>query len=560
MPYTSGDQREMPDGHIIEFDGANWVEKPRSTWEDIKHVAGPSLVQGAVGLHSTPANIMDLGLAGVGKAANLVGGEGNPVSNWAKGAREAIEPATYSGEMRTLGQGSGPVDPNVPNMPSLGREGIPGLDVQAETTGGQLAQGALRALPSAIGGPSTMIKALLSGAGSEGAGMAADKYLPSWAATPARVAGGAIGWGTPAGVRRTAAPFPASAQRMDWTHKLENATPPVPVSAADQSGSRLAATLEARPPAGQGEKLSDAMLNSGGVLRPPNSPATTAELTQRRGNILSGPQGTHEAQLEATTSLPVNNDLRANLIREVNKHNNAWEGASGPTSYVNPQVQEALNNFQELTRQNGGTLPGTVYHELSKRWNSSATPELQAMGQHLDNAMYNSPDGPQWRQWNADVANQKGLDVAAKADLGKKGSGALDPSIVRKNIGEDTPTKRLAAAGEEIIGKRPEPYSAKAWEIPAGIIGATAGGLAGQHFDPTAGILGHMTLGTALAAAPAAVSRLLGGPAARSAPVQTWWKNQIPPSPYHSLDPQTAARLLAVEGPMWANQQGNKAP
>ena len=502
-----------------------------STAQDIKTGALPWAVQSGVSnITSFGPGILDLGLTGVQKGAEAAGAGG--IQNWAQTVRQQLEPTSYAGQMRQLQQ-------KFPNA---------NLGYQPQTSGGGYTQSALQYSPAvisaALSGGESVLPAAAKGLAASAGAETAKQYAPEWSQPWSQMAAALAGWGTPAGMRRAITPNPAMPERNAFANTLANAG--VPVSAADRSGSRFWASMEGSPPAGQMEKLSDVMMKENQSARPAGSYASTRELVWQREQELKQTAN----QLEATSVLPVNPQLQQGLQQIVAKH----AADFGGTSKENPAIQGALDDFNAMSQAGNGQLAGTQYAKLSRDWKGSGVPELLNMGKQLDAAMAQTPFGPAWNQYRQAFASNEGMKAGSRAAGGKATTGPVNPSVVNRTIGMNTPVKRIAEAGEGIFGTRPEPYS---WgELGASGAGLSlAGGLAGLihgHSEPwTAGIFGAME-----APAAAAMMGKALQPVVRSGPMQKYLSNQalLPPSykgmppSYTSLDPQTAARLLALKG------------
>ena len=493
---------------------------------DIAHSVGPALARGAMKAATIPGDVFNLGLWGAQKGTDWLGGEGNPVSQTIEATRKMrIEPTTYDARMQQL------------------QKDWPGVNTQAQTRPGQYISSGVEAVPQAAaaaltGGESAvpaLAKGFMSGMGSQAGGELADQYFPPWAKPYMETAGALAGWGSPATLRRGITPNPADPARNALANRL--ADQGIPVSAADRSGSRFWSTLEGGPPSGQSQAIDSVLRKAGGIERPPGSDASTLDLIRQRQRDLSA----RAEQLVNNTFLPVNQNLNNRLSSIVQAHNNQFQG----TTLESPELNNALQDFQTFTRGTG-RLTGQQYQALSQGWGSSPNPSVRAMGKELDAAMDATPYGPHWAQWRDDYANFSGAKAAAES-LGEKSTVLpLDPGKVAGGTYRDTPAIRTAHAADAITGTRAEPYALSDMAGPGAAL-STAGALLGAglgHTEPyTAGILGGMMAPIATGAGLWGVSKF-----GRSMPMQAWGSNQRwLPGPYTSLDPQTAARLLAIE-------------
>ncbi len=551
---SEGDHYQMPDGSIVKLQGGQWVPVPtKSTWQDIKDVAGPALTQGTLGVTSTPGTLLDLGAAGAQKVAGWVGGQDNAAQKAIQGFRQQIEPATYSGQMRQLA------------------ESWPGVNTEPQTTGGTIAQKALQWAPgvatAALTGPEAIVPALLKGTAAAGASEAAGAgaqagkgMLPEWAqpyAEPiARLAGAASGWGAMGAANKYFTPGEYNPLLASQTATVRGAGAPVDVAQATNSP-RLRAILGA-PSGGQANAVSKAMLDEAGVNIPAGATAPPRTFTGKALADLS-PEG---QRLAANTPMAVDNTLTTSLGSRANE-------------YAASSASDAKMVQDELSRFNGmhgsglvNSISGPQYWQLRNEWASSGHPVLRAMGRDLDAAMDRSlagtPQAGAWGQWRQKWANTDAVNEAA-IEAAKNGTTTLSPRTVFSNFhpNMETPLKKLAEysiavtkpiepAAPSKLGK----IAGKAAEA-AGYIG---GGFAGAHLPGMSGFFGAEP-GLAPTLAGGSLGALgfglvpggLSRSAVRAAGPALEWNQK-----YGTLDPATAAKLLATESPRMVPVRPNK--
>jgi len=301
------------------------------------------------------------------------------------------------------------------------------------------------------------------------------------------------------------------------------------------------------PPPGQPEQLGNAMLQKGGVAFPdPANPTGTFNdaLEKRRANLQSTVQG-----LEKNTALPVTTPLDQNLANVVQQHKATYGG----TSLENPDVEQGLTDFRKLNT--GVPMTGKQYYALSNNWKGNGAPELRNMATQLDTAMEKA--NPAWAQWRNDWANYEGL----KSWGDKAGASAsfqpVDPGEVAGGMLKNTDLKKLATAGQGILGTRPPPYQLPTEAI--GHIGAGLGALGGlahgmAHGNPLTGaeegIYGVL--------APEAVAKAVPYVAA---PAQAFFRSAPGQRIMRNFDPARAGVLTANAGlPLMPGQAQPPSP
>ena len=511
---------------------------PPSTWEDIKNVAGPALARGALQLGTVPGSLADLAVAGAQKAAGAVGAPN--AEKYLGGIRQQYtEPASYGGQMRQL------------------QQSWPEANAQAQTTGGKFAQTGLEFAPSVLaagltGGESllpTMVKGAASAAGSEGAGELAEKYqnyLPEWAqpyASPvSRMVGALGGWMGPGTLRAGVTPSPTTPLRSAQTATVREAG--VPVDTAQATGSPRQRKWLGPAPNGQDDAVSQAMLRAGGVQVPEGVPVHPRDFVNARGPALS-----QEGQGLATQApMQVDNTLTTALSNRVQQY--AATSASDA-----PAVQEQLDRFNAM-HGNGmvNSISGPQYWQLRNEWTSSVNPIIRRMGSDIDSAMDRTlaggPLANRWGQWRQNWADYQGLKAAAD-EAAAKGTTTLNPTTVFSNIERETPLKNLAQSAIAVT-KPIEPAGTSKMAAGLGMLGGAA--LNARH---SGGVSEGIIAGGLGAPWAIDAAARMARPALKTPPVSTYLENQLwrpsgkygggYPGQFGTLDPQTAARLLALQ-------------
>ena len=509
--YTEGQVLTNQDtGEQVILQNNQWVPHV-SVGTDMAKTAIPAIEKGAVGLITLPYTLANMAASGVNELGN------SQFADWPQSipgkATQAVQDFTGRNSYPTV-------------IGDIEKESGPFYKPQ--TVLGKIEEGALSTAPQALlGGPEAlapnMVRALLSGAASEGAGQltAGTPYE-----VPARMAAGVGAYAAPGMGWRP--PINPNTPRAAMASTLEDAG--VPVSKADITGSRWASTLEGRPPAGQEGALSDTMQNMGGVVRPPGNVQPLSQLVEQRGRDLS----TAVQGLENNTTLGVTPGLRSNLRNEV--FNQTGVRARSPEE--NKAVVDAIKEFNDRTTTN--TLPGAQYNDLRQRWNSSGIPALRNMAGHLDNAMdastANGPYAGAWGTWRQNWADLQGIKGASEAAGGPGTLEPLSPKAVVNSMHTRTPMRNVAEAGHGILGTRPPPYDVEAGPLAAAasLIGLGTGHAVGGTEGGVEGFLG--------AGAVPLAGKVLASPAQamfRSRPGQNFLRN---------LDPKMVAALLANQG------------
>ena len=506
--YQEGDTVSNDNGDTLTLQNGTWVP---TVGTDMRKDAAPMALRAGVGAMTLPGTMANMAAKGVNAAGDWA------FPDWKQSVpgqaadyySQATEPYSYEGTMQRMEQQNG------------------GPFYTPQRTPTKLLEGAVNAAPmAAVGGeslPLNVIRALTSGAASEGAGelTAGTPYE-----TPARIGAGMAAYTAPGALAKPV--LSPENVRQALAKRLEDAN--VPVSAADISGSRMMSTLEGAPPAGQQGALNDAMLQQGGVNPGSNPTATMRDLlTSREQGLRSD-----VSNLEKNTTLNVTPDLQKNLRDEV--FNQTGIRARSPEE--NNQVVDAIKEFN--ARSASGTLPGPQYNDLRERWNSSGIPALRNMASHLDNAMdtstANTPYAGQWDNWRTNWANLQGLKAASDAAGGEASLTPLNPSKVAGGMYKDTDLKRLAEAGEGILGTRP-PTADFSTINNLGHLAAAVGGGLGMTHGTEAGLAGAIVPEAVGQGVPAALR--LAQPMFRTQPVQRAVRN---------MDPRMMAAVLANEG------------
>lgn len=526
--WNEGDVVTNPaTGQELVLRNGQWMQNV-SVASDMAQSTAPSLERAASTVATFPNTAVNLIARGVNAAGNYIS------PNWASsypgkvtsGVEQFSQPGSYSGVQQKVEK-------------SLGHPLY-----TAQTIPGKIWQGAVGAAPfGAIGEEASIpnvLRALTSGATAEAAGQAT---AGTPFETPARLAGGMLGYGAPGALERTV--IAATSPRAGMAQLLENSG--VPVTAADISGSRTAASLEGHPPAGQPEQLGNAMLQKGGVAFPDQANPTGTfndALEKRRANLQSAVQG-----LERNTALPVTTSLDQNLANVVQQH----KADFADTSLENPDVEQALTDFRKLNT--GAPMTGKQYKALSDDWKGNGAPELRNMATQLDTAMEKA--NPAWAQWRNDWANYEGLKAWAEKAGASANFTPVDPSTVAGVMLRNTDLTQLATAGEGILGNRPPPYAPNAEKI-GGIASALAGVGAGVHGLMHGGVTPGLAEGSEAALIPYLTSR--GLPSA-AAPAQAFFRSAPGQRIMRNFDPARAGVLTANAGlPLMPGQAQPPSP
>jgi hypothetical protein len=517
QPYEEGHVLTNPDtGEQVILQNNQWVPHV-SVGQDMAKTAVPALEKGAVGLMTLPHTLANMAATGVNELGN------SQFADWPQSipgrATQAVQDFTGRNSYPTV-------------ISDIEKESGPFYKPQ--TVPGKLEEGALSTAPMALlGGPEAlapnMVRALLSGTASEGAGQltAGTPYE-----TAVRMAAGAGAYMAPGAAWRPA--INPNTPRAAMASTLENAG--VPVSKADITGNRLTSTLEGQPPSGQVTGLSDTMKQMGGIVRAPGDVRPFSQLVEQRGRDLS-----HAVQgLEANTNVPATPALRTQLAAPVARH----LAANAGTSLENPLVEQGLQDYDAMSM--GGTLNGKNYHDLTDQWSNSGIPELREMANSLHGAMNNAtastPYAGAWNTWRQNWADLQGLKAASEG-TGESTLQPLGPDKVVGAMHRRTPMRDVAEAGQGILGTRPPPYGVDS-NTMAHIAGAglgaggflAGGGLHGAGgYEP--GVYG-LLMGEVL---PRAVG-------AMAAPVQAAFRSRPGQNFLRNLDPKMVAALLANQG------------
>ena len=526
--WNEGDIATNPaTGQELVLRNGNWVPNV-SVLADMAKSTAPSLERSAsmiATLFPTTTNL-------IARGVNAAGNYASP--NWSSsfpgrvtsGVEQFTEPGSYSGVQQKVEK-------------SLGHPLY-----SAQTTPGKIWEGAVGAAPfGALGEEASIpnvLRALTSGATSEAAGQAT---AGTPFETPARLAGGMLGYSAPGMLERPT--IAGTSPQAGWAQTLESNK--VPVSAADITGSRVASSLEGKPPAGQPEQLSNAILQKSPVTFPDQANPTGTfndALEKTRENLQNTVQG-----LEKNTALPLTSSLDQGLAKIVQQHKADYGG----TSLENPDVEQGLTDFRKLNT--GSPMTGKQYYALSNNWKGNGAPELRNMATQLDTAMEKA--NPAWGQWRNDWANYEGL----KAWGDKAGTGAsfspVDPGVVADNMLKNTDMKKLATAGQGILANRPPPYKLPVESI--GHVGAGLGALGGLGYGLAHGApLAGAEEGIYGVLAPEAVAKALPYAAA---PVQKFFRSVPGQRMMRNFDPARAGILTTHAGlPLVPGQAQTPSP
>jgi hypothetical protein len=231
-----GEVREnQSTGETATYAKGKWIiEGPKSsaasTFGDVVAGGLSGLGHGAAQTLGLVGSGADLAAYGVGKAADLIGGKGNAVTDTMNTARKGIEDYRIPGiDIPVTG----------PGLEAWGDKYIPGMNYQPKTTSGQAAHTLGEWAPAILGGgvgagvkgglkaaEKALTKGTMSAVGSEAAGQAAHEYAPN-VEPYARVGGAVLGFRAPttAGklAERAANPGAAASQATnvpDWANAL----------------------------------------------------------------------------------------------------------------------------------------------------------------------------------------------------------------------------------------------------------------------------------------------------------------------------------------------------
>lgn len=527
--YQEGDIVQNDEGHRLQLKGGQWVNADSYAGDMVK-AAGTGAERVAAAIGTFPYTATNMLAKGVNAAGNYF------FPDWqqsfpGKVAQVGIsqtEPQTYSAAQQKVEALLG--------HPLYNASTVPGKMIEAAV------ESAPFGLPEAAAAPS-MARALLaggraalSGGASEGAGQATQGTV---AEIPARLMAGTAAYAVPGAGVPGQMPATARAARAETLHNAG-----VPVSAADITGSRLMATLEGRPPAGQSEAVSSAVQRMGGV---PLIPGDTRSFEQRLANRRTQLQGAVNALEQGTSitpSIPLSMQLRGTALQALN-------GAKSPEE--RNAIVGALNEYNTragLTNPQTGLarITGQQYNDMRQRWRDSGVPALREMAGHLDNAMEastaNGPFAGMWPAWRQHWADLQGLEAASGSMGGNADVSPLSVGPVLKAMHARTPMRDVAYSSQAVLGNRPAPYEpdVNASAGLAALVSGAAGHLVGG--GPETGIEGAIFGGSLPYAAKVAAKPIQA--AARSVPGQNLMLN---------MDPRTAALLLANQGGVVAKQK-----
>ena len=516
--YQEGDLAEDAAGHRMQLKNGQWVPAV-SVGEDMAKSTGPALEREAVGVGTALPTMAGMLYRGVNAAGDYAfpDWKQSGVGQFVQGLQKINEPGTYNDTQQRIEK-------------SVGHPFY-----SAETTPGKLWEAGVQSLPFAapeMGAAPSMVRALLaggraglSGAASEGAGEATQGTPYE---IPARMAAGALTYGaTGAGVPASTV---ATTPRAAMAQTLEGAG--VPVSAADTTGSRLMATLEGRPPAGQADALSSTVQRMGGMPQTPGDIRTFSErVAARRAQLQNAVQG-----LEANTSFTPTPQLGQQMQQT------AWQALQGAKSPA--ESSDIVNGLNEYNARAGmGDITGQQYNDLRQRWNSSGVPALREMATHLDNAMDTAAPGA-WPAWRQAWGDYEGLQSVSDSMGGAATTSPLNVAPIVKSMYAKTPMRDVAEASQGILGQRPPPYALNA-NSAAHVTGATLGTLGGLYGASTGDL--H-SVADPLIAGTVFGEVLPRAMAAGSTPIQGFFRSRPGQNLMLNMDPQTAALLLANQG------------
>lgn len=483
---------------------------------DMLKGAGAGLVQGAAGLISAPA-----------MAGQWLGKKATSGIDYMMGVPPE-ETAQRQAQTQATLDNSG-IFGNPAN--------IHGPEFQAQTTPGKYAQTVAQFLPGTLaGGPVGMgakiMGASTAGLGSEAAGQAAQKFMPS-AEPYARIAGALVGGAAPSMARRAVTPLPMSKERQALVQALRGEG--VDLTAGQATGRQGLRYAESELGGGkgiammekQGEQFTSAALKRAGITANRATPEVLDDAFTRLGNEFDG--------LAARNSIPPNAQLATDVASAVTDY-----AAIVPSAARAPVISKLANDMIGAA-QNG--LGGKQYQAYRSRLETMArsskdpqlTTALREIKEALDDAMERhlvatgSPDLGAWQKVRNQYRNIIVLEQAATGAGEKAAEGLISPSALR-NATVTKHGKRnyargkgdfadLARAGEATM--RPLPQSGTAPRTAVRAMGASIPALLGGAAGSGAGIPGIIAGGAAGAAMPYAMGRAL-----LSGPVRKYLSNQ----------------------------------
>lgn len=483
---------------------------------DMLKGAGAGLVQGAAGLISAPA-----------MAGQWLGKKATSGIDYMMGVPPE-ETAQRQAQTQTTLDNSGILG-NPAN--------IHGSEFQAQTTPGKYAQTVAQFLPGTLaGGPVGMgakvMGASTAGLGSEAAGQAAQKFMPS-AEPYARIAGALVGGAAPSMARRAVTPLPMSKERQALVQTLKGEG--VDLTAGQATGRQGLRYAESELGGGkgvammekQGEQFTAAALKRAGITANRATPEVLDDAFTRLGNEFDG--------LAARNSIPPNAQLATDVASAVTDY-----AAIVPSAARAPVISKLANDMIGAA-QNG--LGGKQYQAYRSRLETMArsskdpqlTTALREIKEALDDAMERhlaatgSADLGAWQKIRNQYRNIIVLEQAATGAGEKAAEGLISPSALR-NATVTKHGKRnyargkgdfadLARAGEATM--KPLPQSGTAPRTAVRAMGASIPALLGGAAGSGAGIPGIIAGGAAGAAMPYAMGRAL-----LSGPVRKYLSNQ----------------------------------
>jgi hypothetical protein len=433
-----------------------------------------------------------------------------------------------------------------------------GHPYQPQTTAGEYAHTVGEFVPAALipsgeaSLPQRLItQALLPGVGSEAAGQAAQKYMPS-AEPYARVAGALAGGSLPSVASHIISPFPNTPERERLAQTLMDEG--VDVTAGQRTGRNALRYAESELGGGaaanmmdrQGEQFTAAALRRAGVDAPRATPEVIDGAFTRIGQQFD--------DLAARNTLIPDHQMIGDLRNTVNEYGNLV-----PESARAPIVENLTNDIVDMIRRNG-QIPGDSYQSLTSRIAKAARttkdPELgmalRGMRESLDGAMErsiqasNPADVGAWQDARNQYRNLLVIEKAATGAGENAASGLISPSALRNATVQQSRRAYargegdfadLARAGEGVM--KPLPNSGTASRTAVRGAFSTLGGIAGAASG------GGLT-GGGIGAVAGAILPPLAGRALLSGPGRAYLGNQLATGLQPASNPRIAAIVAAL--------------
>lgn len=465
---------------------------------------GVGLAQGAIGIPTLPGNIEYLARAGIDKAATMMGYEDPQTS------QSTVLP-TYSDAKGAIEQYTGPFYEPQSTVGEYARTVGEFAPLAALGPGGAAARGVNVVAPAVV---------------SETAGQLTKgtEYEP-WARAGGALAGGFL----PNAAMRTVTPAPTTADRAAAVEVLrrEGVTD---LTAGQKTGAKTLRTAESVTqdiPFGgskarlmdekQAEQFTRAALRRVGV----NATRANPEVIDGAFKTI----GKKFDDLASRNNMRIDDTSRQEMIDAVLEYRSAV-----PETMRSPIVQNIDTELLSGTRLSGEAYK-TFRSRIERIRRGSRDPELSnaltRIRDALDDGMERSmpaADKGQWRQVRGQYRNLLAIETAAAGAGENAAMGLISPAQLRNAVKQQGKRayvrgqgdlSNLARAGEAVM--KPLPNSGTApRSVAAGALGA--GGYAS--------FTGDLFSGLAMAAAPAASSRLL-----MSRPVQNYLSNQVMAGP-----------------------------